>query len=400
MNQGKKINRALFSLVWLILVEPLFIPALFPTLHIAIRILSYGIMVISILALFFTRKIKRPIVFVFVLYLYVFMRSLFANGDCLKYLGTIVSPLSMCIIVYLLCLYSPELFLISTKVLNIYIYINLITIIIFPNGMYLVKNMARLWENWFFGYNNYHVWFILPILSLDYLRSLYFKNRITKHNIILTVVSVVSLIKADSATGILGIVGFVSLTALVIISNIRIFSLKVWFFIGLGLSIIFAYLNRFDFFMFILEGIFKKAYTIFDRINIWNHSIDTIRNNMLFGIGSYKSEKMYSIIKASHAHNFYLQIMLLGGILLLFLAIWGIYMADIVISDCANTKAASCLIITIGLFFLMGIDENTLDAVLLLPMLMLALCSNKLDSYYSKNIDKNLKQKKMIKTII
>ena len=122
-----------------------------------------------------------------------------------------------------------------------------------------------------------------------------------------------------------------------------------------------------------------------DRIIIWNKSIDLIEKNFFWGIGYWNSENMYRLITASHAHNYYLQLLLTGGIILLIMIFYAVKVADNALNKCINKSASNIIVVAIGLFFIMGIDEDTSSAVMLYPLLMMALCSKKIDSYFQSN---------------
>lgn len=117
-------------------------------------------------------------------------------------------------------------FLLSTLV-----YMNLISILIFTDGMY-VNTSVGYTENWLLGYRNLHILYILPAILVSFLNSYYTKGKLCNRNYILLVLSLLSIVLVKSSTSLVGItVLIVFLVLNKILKNEKIFNIKNYFFV-------------------------------------------------------------------------------------------------------------------------------------------------------------------------
>lgn len=199
--------------------------------------------------------------------------------------------------------------------------INLLTIILYPNGLYInIGNNSS--QNWFLGYKNSHILFIYPVLVFSYLDTVIYKNKkISGFDIISFVVACITAVMAHSSTSLIGI--FVLLLFILVpklFKNTKIFNAMTYLYsyIALFFSIvIFRLQNIFDFF---IEGILHKDLSFTGRTYIWDYVLNDIPNKIVFGHGDKNFDfVLLSGTTVKSTHNQILQIIYNYGIISLFL---------------------------------------------------------------------------------
>lgn len=237
----------------------------------------------------------------------------------------------------------------STNIIfSILVIINLITMILYPHGMW-ISPVTGYWENWFLGYDNNHITIFLPTLIFMYIYDRVYKKRLTfKFFIILFLINL-SIIISWSATSVVAIF-LVDIYILFekILSKIFVKSKKIIVgYLVLFISIIILKVQ--NIFSFLIVDILKKDLTFSGRIYIWEYIKKFIVSKPLLGYGiqdSYTRYNMTALWKSYHAHNFVLEILYRGGILLLFNVIYIIRLVIKQINKSANElKSFSIFII-------------------------------------------------------
>lgn len=195
---------------------------------------------------------------------------------------------------------------------EIAIYINFITLIVFPDGMYLTETTNL---NWFLGYDNTHVVFLLPafLIALIYMELTNKKLR----SIILIFVIIVSCLMRGSATTVMGIAIFTILLIPILRNNTKYFNYKNYMIIILVIFIAIVILRLQNYFSFIIVDLLGKDLTLVNRTSLWDTTIKYIKDNLFLGYGWQEDSvrhNMYNSISIISAHNQYLEYLYLGGI--------------------------------------------------------------------------------------
>lgn len=214
------------------------------------------------------------------------------------------------------------------NILTTYLVLNLISLYMFPDGLYETTYFKN---NFFFGYDNQNINFILPTMVLVLLKHQCDKPCRTQ--IILTYA--VAIITAITIWSGMTLVVVTVMTVFAIfclrrkgimmtrLLNGRIFNFysllitNVAFFVGLVFFQIQYY------FEYIIVVILKKNMTLTSRTVIWPRVIDFIEQNPIFGYGKehYGPRALKMGYRDTHpcglhAHNRYLETMYMGGVIL------------------------------------------------------------------------------------
>ena len=322
-GKGNKISKE--KIKKFLLVFPFFsnyymtnIPLLYYiTLVIKVGIIIY--MLIVYLRKYKKRLIRDEFLILSVLYISVLLVSTFVNhGNYVKYSGYVISSVGFA---FLLCIKFRDSYLgfleALYSVFRFNFVIDLSLLIIFPNG--LTSDQTRYT---FLGMDNPSMPWILCGFVVFFLYNI-LKNgkKITPRLIFdLTVVLSITII-LNSGTGITGMM--VCIICIVLFTLVpRVFSFKVSFALILVVFVLINVLNNATFFAPYIEGVLGKDLTFTDRTQIWATSIQMARENWKWGFGIQDNQRFVlatSNMKYKMAHNEYLQTVLNGGVIYLFI---------------------------------------------------------------------------------
>ena len=208
--------------------------------------------------------------------------------------------------------------------LGLYILINFITILIYPDGMYINN---RGWsQNYFLGYKNIHIYIYLPYLACSALRDILKFGTLKRRYYIFTVVITVASFLADSSTS-----GIVSLFVAILIIFAHNLELPKWFnsataMICSGILSIAMIGFRFqERFLDIIQLFFNKDATFTNRTAIWTASLGDITRHPIFGNGN-GNVGIALYWDVTQCHNKFLDILFVGGIIMAAIFIFMLYL--------------------------------------------------------------------------
>ncbi|AEV69361.1 O-antigen ligase family protein [Acetivibrio clariflavus] len=373
-------NVYIVSIMILFLIRPAYLSNSFDLLF------QFGMYItcIIIVALYLlTNKKKNKMLLFFSYFAAILFSTVYQNGNVVEFIRSQLPILSACLLFYLWLDKSPETLLRAHAVIEILTYINLATVIMFPNGLFQTNVYSR---NWFLGYQNTLIRTILPGVCLSFIYSYKLHNKISLRTFLLLVAAFVTVIKVNSSTSIVGLTVFISLFLIVSKVNRK----KVYHFINLfsGFIIVIAanilivvIQSNAKLISYVVENILQKDLTFTGRNIIWANSIELFLRHPIIGNG-YLSEKDYQqffdYVLATHPHNFILYQLTMGGILLfiIFCAIIVLSSYNLKNSSTIYSKIVLCTIIS---FMVMGISESLVSTRLWWPMFVLAINIDKID---------------------
>lgn len=198
-------------------------------------------------------------------------------------------------------------------ILSIYIYINFITVILFPSGLYVGDKVKETY--YFLGHNNSAIKFLLPAIIFRGLYEYLEYNRITCKTYIIAIISILTVIITWSNTAMIGI--GIMVLYIFILRKIKInYILKVLFFLPIVLFLILVLQNQLQWLSYIIVDLFGKEMSLTGRVDIWNLAIKAISRRPLWGYGYdvklYEIENMF--FEPSSCHNYFLDLLFRGGI--------------------------------------------------------------------------------------
>ena len=336
---------------------------------------SFFVTIILILFLIIEKHFDFSILWIILFYGVSLIATLLGSGEIYEYCKIGFRQFAMCLLFALYLRKSPGTLLESFKVLYIYIYIDLITIMLFPDGMY----ETNYTQNWFLGYKNYHIRTILPIIAMALMYSYWKFSKISIQTYILILCSIVIFLMIDSSTGLLSMALFLLLFFLFHSKVKRIpksINLLTTFVVILIAEIGIIFFSVQTYFANFITNVLNKSVTFTGRVAIWEKAWEMIKNSSILGYGYLSSDsyaKIFGSVVATHPHNYILYILCTGGIVLFAILVIGILYANKKLNENMNSvysKIAFCLLTS---FFFMGISEAITMTVLLYPSYILAM---------------------------
>lgn len=197
--------------------------------------------------------------------------------------------------------------------LGIYIFFNLLSILIFPNGMYLSREGMMQW-NWIIGYKTEFPIYLIPFICislLEYMRTkeykyiFYFFLAGCQPFIVWTVGAMICV----SAIG----AGYFLCKRES--SHIRKYiSVKIILILFLIANILLVGFNAYKSWGWLITSVFKKDITLSKREYIWRVFLEAIKESPIFGYGNeYDAYTLSKTAIAPYAHNYLLNLIYISG---------------------------------------------------------------------------------------
>lgn len=310
----KKITALLFFLLL-----PCFKPTYFTSINIINKLYTI-MMIISFITILFLYFIKRQKIskmsFLFITFeFWIILNTYFQGGDIKE---SIRNSINILIIILVLDFYSNNIkYIVNVLMVHfeICIYINLATMIIWPNGMYSqISDAYGITEEWFLGWDNNFIIWLFPAVCIAILFAIYNKKKIRSQILIYSIIF--TILYSWVATAAVGVFAIILLMKLPCIE--KIFTPVISFTCAFTIFILIVVVQNFDFLSPIIEGILHKDMTFNSRIGIWNNAMIAIKNRWLMGYGVLSHNDMINYLgwnTATHCHNHYLQILFQGGVI-------------------------------------------------------------------------------------
>lgn len=236
------------------------------------------------------------------------------NGD----MSSCISIIASALIFLLFCTdayYSNDytFFETITIYLTLLILINLLSILLYPDGVY--SDMLNRTANWFLGYKNRHIYTFIPAFFFGSVSGYLCDRKYFKVVMLDIIMAVVSTLFISSMTTVV-CVALYTVAYMLLVRKKRngdIFKPEYWLYGTIVLSVFIIFFNIQNYFAFFIEGVLGKDLTFTTRTTIWNDAIRYIEDNLLLGNGLEVFSVSYVKIYGQ-CHNRYLDSMYVGGL--------------------------------------------------------------------------------------
>lgn len=320
MNQ-----RWFIALVFMVLYKPAMFSQM-PALHTFDTISNvFKVMVIAILGVwFFYFYQKVSLFFVGIVFFEVWrvLATIYCGGNYTSLFLAIFNALAICLVVEMGLKTDPDALLDGASfTLGLFVLINFATIILFPQGMYEFNTFT---QNYFLGYRNNSIMLFFPAIIFSIVRSLRKYNKLTLSSFVITAVSFATVILAFSATSVIGMTVFTLFLLLALINKMPNF-LNIITYLAINIAYFFGViiLRLQEAFAFIIVDMLGRDLTFTGRTKIWDSALATFAKSPVFGVGEIENQASRDLIGATHAHNYYLDLLYKSGLpgFLIFFAI-------------------------------------------------------------------------------
>lgn len=360
----KNIEKILYTILLLSFFKPDCIAGLGGKLNVVFSVLNsisiILILCINLKEILRTKRISKIIVSIFLFCLVCIVSTFFNSTNNLK---SVIFDMLKLFSLSLLFDYgmrnsSKKILSSLYSIFSIYIIINLVTMIIFLHGMW-ISPVTHYWQNWFLGYDNNHIVIFLPTLIVKYLYDKNYKNKLSFSFYFILFLVNISVIYTWSATSVIAIILF----DLFLIFNkflsklFNNFKKYVIYYLTIFMSIVVLKIQ--NVFSFIIVDILKKDLTFSGRLFIWEYIKKYIMKKPILGYGIQNSSIRYNITsfwQSYHAHNFILEILYRGGIVLLCSFIYIMFLVGKSLKE-SKSKYKSFIIYTIFIYSILLLTE-------------------------------------------
>jgi len=307
--------------------------------------------------------------------------STFLNeGDLYGSITLFIKFISIAMLTQMELQHSAKSYLkILINLFSILLFINFITILVYPDGLYTTTRVlsdSTSWIDpryWFLGFKNGIGKYILATLCFKAVYDTLYVKKITSGFIFLSIISYWSLIMIWSATSLFTVGLFIIfiLFAIPIIAkkNWKIFSMKSYLIITVALFLVIVIFQNSSIFYYLIENIFKKnAITFSGRTFIWNNAFKWIKASPLLGYGVQPVNTVIYMLGGnkhySDCHNYFINTTFQGGIVALGFLLAIFIMCTKKLNSIRNTTASKIMGFCIFCFFVMFLTENTTNPIL------------------------------------
>ena len=346
------------------------IPGLSNILKVISLIISSFIIVMYILNFKFSKFILW-----FIMYILIGLLATYLGEDTsiVHYLYTYYRIMSVLMYLELGFKYNCKNTLNSLNiVLSLLLFLNLISIIIFPKGMYSNDIYD---SNWFFGYKNIQIFYIFPTLIVSYLNNKTKKiNKIFIWNLIISTFMVFHCFSANS------VVVYCLFLIYIFFQNIitkkyLFFNIKNYVICHFVLFFMFIILKIQYLFDWLVVQILHKSLTFTGRTIIWDRVLVLIKRKPLLGYGFQTNEIVSNYLGNRafvHAHNTILDIVYKGGLLTLLVFFKMIYYPIHELYTSRKNKLSSFISFILFCIFIMCIFEARQEKIGLYIILIIS----------------------------
>lgn len=403
-NRKKTIEIPLKNFITCFLIVPLIIPqglhALLPNFNILINYAKYLSVVLIVLAFvvnaFYRRGIEIPCViamaFPMMGLVVTFINGESVDGWITRYLIIIVSAL-------LVSVYRNNLVGLIKNIrlyLEFLVIINLFFVLRYPTGFYETETFKH--SNWFLGYKSSLQCYVIPLVCFAWLESSYSGKRL--HFFFIMTLCFIEALLCGNMMLTVGLAIIIVLYLAKLYKVTKIMNGVTYIIANATINVLLVGLNqiitRFSWMQSFLT-VLGKTNAISGRTTVlWPKALRMIGERPLFGYGVYPGEWYVNIFgnrSMSHVHNQFLQVLLDGGLVLLFVyVLWVIYTAK-KLTNSKELKSSQIVALCSFVIFVMATVEIIMTGVTYSAVwivLFLGLYAQELDEQYSR-VSKGLK---------
>lgn len=266
-------------------------------------------------------------------------------------------------------------------VLSIYIYINFISILLFPNGLY---NIGAERKSFFLGHTNQMITYIIPviILAIIILTSSNYSKNVKINSCIVMVVGIVSEIICWSATAIAGLVILGLLIWFYSKSKIYIFNSLTGFLAGACLVWGIMVFQIQYLFQNIIVNFLHRSLDFTRRIKMWVLTLNYYEYKKGFGYGIEPIEIRKIKVGGPHSHDLYLELLYQGGIIGFAIALVFFGLLYVYMKKYKRNFYARCIAAAIFTCCIMCIVETYYGNAIFYVLLSLGIHSDKIVSLF------------------
>lgn len=241
------------------------------------------------------------------------------------------------------------------RTLEILFWINFLSVIIFPEGLYIAVERNQN-QGYFLGMRNNTIEIILPLLGTSIIEE-YFGKLKKGHTLLLSIAALVTYLISSSSNSLL-CVAFLIAYFIFLYKKPHMKFMNIWTYLAASVAstLLIVVWDFEQYFEYIIVELLGKNLNFTGRDTIWQRSIYYISKRYLFGYGVESDEmKMAKIQHPNSCHNYYLDLLYYGGIFMTLIMLVVLLLLIFRNKKLPDLKDREVLVITIGAYFILWI---------------------------------------------
>jgi O-antigen ligase len=366
-SQRNNLVNILKIFIYILLLLPFFkvpyLTYLYPSLTIIYNIFLFLSAITLVILTILKKRISKIIVLISLFMILVLFSTIINNGSYYSAIINVITVLTLSLLVDFGINYDLKPFLNAFEFFLFFlVLVNFLTIVIYPNGLYpSISDGFRTMSNWFLGYKNNHILFIMPSILISLINSYLKSNHMRLKDYLLIIISILTLVLNKSSTGIVGIaliIFMIAITSLVKDGKLlNIVSYFIAYIISFFSIVIFRIQNVF---YYLIVEVLHKDITFTGRTYIWDYVMEFIKEKPLFGYGI--EDSIYRLNKTAywrsyHAHDQILEVIYKTGFIGLFFYFEIIINSIIELFKYRSNRISQIISIVLFSYFIMMITE-------------------------------------------
>lgn len=316
------------SFIYFVLLLPLIRPAIiaqFPSIEAFVTYLRLASALVVILLYMRFGKMNAPVLVFLLIQGALIFSTLYNNLDIGPWFNSAASAVALVLLVDLGCRDFSHFLKGGIACYLLLVSVNLITVLLFPNGMYQTLYQTR---NWFLGYDNNHLQTILPGFCIAVCYAGFFERKAIA--ILYSIIAMATILLTQSAAAIVALVVLACSFLFINKNTGKVVNFRFYaciYYILFFVIVVFRFQEVFGVF---IEGLGKNL-TFTGRTLIWDSYLAAIAKAPVFGYGVMSSSaKLLTVGTMPYTHNHILEVLFSGGALLavcwfvFFISIWRI----------------------------------------------------------------------------
>lgn len=305
------------------------------------------LLILSIYIFLIKRNISLVAVFIISMQIYLVIVTYCESADIRRCFSTIL-PILGVVLLYEMGFDFPREFIVAQYyIFYIFIVLNLITELIFPNGLYYAE-LTGYTQYWILGYYNNHTLGYIPAICFALLYKQIYKKYWGPNILIFVIVISALLVRSGGVIFTLGVI-------IVFLFILRIREWTINFYWAWAIHMFFSFFililknERIINSVIIMTGyIFNKSQSFIARFHLWRNAIEHINQKLIWGHGIESQLKRLSEYGwGLHTHNFVLEILHQGGIVYAGIFVVLLILVGKKFNSCHNVALKGSIIIPI-----------------------------------------------------
>lgn len=258
-------------------------------------------------------------------HVYIFLITLL-NGGSLDFIFIFIKNVAYIMIFdFMISKKKEEVLSCIMGILLLYCTIDLLSLIIYPDGIYQTELVWNQWSTsvnaiWFFGGKNGRWFYYAIVINIVlYKHCINKSKRLSRCFLLAAVASVLSAYLEQSATSIVVLI-IMSIGIYIALNNQKFISIRfeiLPMIIAYFIMQICIFFGQTFFLTYFVQSILHRSMTFSNRTFIWAKAIMEFLKNPILGkgyIGYLEAREIFGSLTYNHAHNQWLQVLLNGGV--------------------------------------------------------------------------------------